>query len=696
MTADKERIFIKKIEINNVGRFYDSHSIEFSDSFDKNITIVIGLSGRGKSTIHNLLYWGLYGEHKNFNERETIDYGLINIDALQNLSMGESVTASVTLYLHNDKERKYLLTRELTATYNRDSSKQRFEPQNNSRVMAGLDFETTVKLVYKAYDGTMDTIKDNTMIKNEIRKYFPQPLSDFFLFDGENLIKFQNNTSSVFIRNGITKISGLDILGHLSESASVTAKAIDEHIGGKSATAAPYEAQVNHLTQKKEGLESEIREHEKKLETAQKLYDEISIKIAQNKDGAELQERLKRAQTKKKNALNDSKTNNAKIKDMLFENIPQLLLRDTLLKSEDIFARLEEEDKIPPSISRVALDKILNTIPLRCVCGREFEKNDDSNAPWMTLNRIKDTIIEDDLSHGISLGRNLISTIIDVGSIEKLRAVYGNLVDVRRNKNKEIQEHVADIADLENLLLGINLDNDQDLVKRRAEQWNAITLHTGTKENKNKTLEALTIQLSDAITERDNARDKEGKYENEINKKHLACAVSKFAKNLEKRIEEILRNKTETATTKYFLESAPESHTFDHVNISEDYDITVRDSSGLNSDLSKGQAHVLGLSYVAGIRKITHTDTFLIIDSPLHNISGKARNQISEVFSRYLPGVQIVLFVTDTEYTHGDTEGAEPVKNILRKNGRVWREYFIEEVTVDNGIASRSIEEYTK
>ena len=156
MPDSKERIFIKKIEINNVGRFHGQHSIALSDSFDKNITIVIGLSGRGKSTIHNLIYWGLYGEHKNSNERETIDYGMTNIDALQNLSMGESVTASVTLHFHNDKERKYLLTRELTTTRNRDSTKQRFEPQNNSRVMAGLDFETSVKLVYKDDDGNME------------------------------------------------------------------------------------------------------------------------------------------------------------------------------------------------------------------------------------------------------------------------------------------------------------------------------------------------------------------------------------------------------------------------------------------------------------------------------------------------------------------------------------------------------------
>ena len=45
--------------------------------------------------------------------------------------------------------------------------------------------------------------------------------------------------------------------------------------------------------------------------------------------------------------------------------------------------------------------------------------------------------------------------------------------------------------------------------------------------------------------------------------------------------------------------------------------------NGEGKSLSKGQAHVLGLSYVAGCRQIHKFNTFLFIDSPLHNISGE-------------------------------------------------------------------------
>ena len=86
---------------------------------------------------------------------------------------------------------------------------------------------------------------------------------------------------------------------------------------------------------------------------------------------------------------------------------------------------------------------------------------------------------------------------------------------------------------------------------------------------------------------------------------------------------------------------------------------------------------------------------FLIIDSPLHNISGISRNEISDVLSKYLPGVQLILLVTDSEYIHGDLKGAKPVRDILRNNGKIWKEYIINKVTINN-IHSRRIEEYVE
>lgn len=697
MEPEKEKLFIQKMDMSNVGRFYGTgHSIVLSDSSDKNITVIIGYSGRGKSTIHDLIYWCLYGEHKKHSEEmKELDYGLINVDALENMSKGDEVNASVTLSLYDGNGEKYNLTRELTATLNKESDKRIFNEYNNSQVKSGISFDTKVTLRTKnSSSGESETEKNPRIIDNTLNQYFPKELSDFFLFDGENLLKFQNRTSADFIRNGITKISGLEILRNLSESAIKTEKSINKHIGGKSVEVAPHQINYDRTEGKINTINEAINKLGEEITQNQTFYEQIIKKIEQNKYNKDLLDLQKQADANKTKAMQELNKTNGNLRDMIFEKTPQLLLHDTLKKSEEIFARLENEEKIPPSISRSAIDKILQTYPLKCVCGREFEKNENKDSPWMTLNKIKDDIIEDGLAQGISLGRDLISRIIDTSSINNTRTDYHDLVQLRRTKRNDIEKYKSESENYDRKLQGY-LDTGDDLISEKTKYWEAIHSKTAEKIDKESDLEDKKRELGEYRKLRDTARHKGERFDVENKKIGLAVAVDKFAKKLEKRIEEELRNKTENTTSDYFMQSAPQKEDFDCVKIRNNYDIIVKDSNDLSANLSKGQAHVLGLSYVAGIREITHTNTFLIIDSPLHNISGIPRNDISDVFSKYLPGVQLVLLVTDTEYLQSDPNGADPVKRILREHGRVWKEYFIHDVETETGIKSRSIREYS-
>ena len=159
-------------------------------------------------------------------------------------------------------------------------------------------------------------------------------------------------------------------------------------------------------------------------------------------------------------------------------------------------------------------------------------------------------------------------------------------------------------------------------------------------------------------------------------------ALAKFGAIQRKEIVDLLRSQAESSTNKYFMETAPEKESFEKVEISPKYEIFVRDERELDAPLSKGQGHVLGLSYVAGCRDVTNVKTFLIIDSPLHNISGKSRNEISEALSKYLPGVQLILLVTDTEYTQSG-EDEKPVRDILKPTNQIWKEYKIKQKILD-------------
>ena len=693
--SNKERILIKNITIKNCGNFYGEHNIELSDSLDKNFTIIIGTSGMGKSTIFKLIYWCLFGSHYDpKTEVDSTDEGIINSTLLKNLGNGEKTSASVTLDIHDQDGEKYVLSRTLTATSHRETNSKKFDELNNSRINSGIQIISESKMRMTGEEGQQVNEKDTRLIKNAISKLFPENLSDFFLFDGEKLVQFRTKSEAAeLIKDGIEKISGLPIVDNLIKNSKNTRDAIISHIADKDSDSSVLAKLLQDTKEEMEKINNTLNDKDVELTKKQLEYDGVVKKIQSNKTGKDIHSQIIVLDKTKKNLTTKITKTESKMKDFLFDNLPELLIRDTLEKSEEIFAKLEDEDKIPPSISRGAIDKILASDPLRCICGRDFQKDDGS---WKKLDEIKQIIIDDDISQGITQGRGLISQILDRSMPKKINEIYLDLVEDGRSSREEKEKILSDLDDLNEEIKSIEFEDDEDYGQQKKTLWGDISLLTAVIAGWKEDLEDLEIERK-AREFKLNTRIEHEKVDiTERNKISIIKAVQKFASEKRSEIVDELRNKTEEATNRYFLESAPEKEIFDHVKISSKYDITACDADDYVKELSKGQSHVLGLSYVSGCRQITNTNTFLFIDSPLHNISGDSRNEISQVLSKNLPGVQVVLFVTDSEYLQGDERGAKPVRTYLNPTNKVWKEYQIVKTTANDGVKGKTVEEFKR
>ena len=266
MSDNKGRIFLKKIEIKDCGRYYGSHELILTDPVEKNITIIFGDSGTGKSTIHDLIYWCLYGEFKKRNKEDddskddSKDYGLINTDKLEDLEVWEEITGSVSLSIHDEKGEKYFLTRSLIGKHVKDNDKRNFDVLNNSFTRKGTEFKMESRMMSKNESGKKEFTNDALLIKSRINFLFPQNLSDFFLFDGENLENFRKkSTSSGYIKRGIEKISGLGVLDRVIETSIDTSGKISDYVHGKSATTSGLNATFNIQRQDVDDLSAKIQ-----------------------------------------------------------------------------------------------------------------------------------------------------------------------------------------------------------------------------------------------------------------------------------------------------------------------------------------------------------------------------------------------------------------------------------------------------
>ena len=425
------------------------------------------------------------------------------------------------------------------------------------------------------------------------------------------------------------------------------------------------------------------QEKEKTQNNKNALLEQTVQQIASSSEGKRIEDQIKEQDKILKSTRKEQKENEKQIHDFIFEKLPLLLISDTLQKSENSFGVLETLNLIPPSITREALDKIFKENI--CVCGRDFEENDDV---WERLNEIKKAVLDKDTTSGITQGRTVISQMFDASNITDVKTKFIELQnsssELDRTKLEAIAKKDKYFEEQEGIkgVKGVNYD---ELIQLRKDLLSDLAgLGADIKSD-----EEDIIKKEEKLSEEDKKYKLklayEGKHEKELAKQTILNAVEKYSKKKRQEIIETLRAQTEEFTGKYFKESAPQSSEFADlppkgigpVKISSNYDITAVNKQGREKTLSKGQAHVLGLSYVSGCRQITSKDTFLFIDSPLHNISGDSRNEIAEVLSKHLPDVQIVLFVTDSEYTSGDPEGAKAVREFLNPQTKVWREWII-------------------
>jgi len=417
------------------------------------------------------------------------------------------------------------------------------------------------------------------------------------------------------------------------------------------------------------------------MEEKRKVLEQYIIRLEKVKDGRKFEKLLDNEKKIKKQLEKDTVGIRHNLHELMFKNIPNLLGKETFQNCEDVFRKLEDDDKIPPAISRKAIDKILTSDPLRCVCGRDFEKDDKW---WGNLQTIKKGIINEKalnlLVDGADLIGRMLTTVMDKKSILQ---DLETLTEDRYDKSKLIESQKGKILEIEKDVIKIEDDKGEDIGKKKTDLSNDIGILDNTIRNDGYELEKQITKRDRTSSELEKKRQKENEFKIQNDKIDILNAITKFVGERREVIVEKLREETEDSTNKYFKKSVAQAKSFDKLLISPKFEITARDERGLIAGVSKGQGHVLGLSYVAGVRDISDVKTSLIIDSPLHNISSKSRNKMAEALAENLPGVQLILLVTDTEYTQSSGT-ADPVQDVMKPYDVISKEYQIIEKEIDD------------
>lgn len=267
-------MLIESIKLQNFRQFQNEF-ISFADGSDgKNVTIILGENGSGKTTFAQAFFWCMYGE------TSFLDKKLLNAKVASKMIPGAKETVRVELCLKHGML-DYVLTRE--QVYVRDYTK--ITPQNSVFAVAT-----------KQPDGTLFYEK-KTACEDAVKNILPKELSRYFFFDGERIEKMSkdiagNKKSDDFAQavNGLLGLNGmLSAINHFKGSTGVIGsfdKAYDRNSDSK---IAQYSDTIVRCQTRLDEITKELELAQEQQDQASKLLVVKAQEIKKYDDGKKLQ-----------------------------------------------------------------------------------------------------------------------------------------------------------------------------------------------------------------------------------------------------------------------------------------------------------------------------------------------------------------------------------------------------------------------
>jgi DNA sulfur modification protein DndD len=626
------RIF--SLNLKNFRQYKGEKEINFVNSDGKNFTIIQGPNGAGKTNLMNALTWCLYGQEKHLSKlTHNEQLRPVNNKAISEIAPGDSIEMSVTIVLGNQIP-EYRIRRSLHGYKDREG-------------FATFDEKDDFSVLWRDGKDWKHVASGPNYFVNMI---LPHDIHDFFFFDGEKLDDFfrPGSESNIRIRNAIMKVSQVHLLDRAKEHLDGIESKLRRLTKGENPD---IERKRNEIERNKQLLDAANEDLLKK--ERDKKYLRINIESIEEKLKNYPVDKIQKLQIERENLEAEKKRLEADLEEKklnsissLIEQAPFVYCRTAITKTSDLINEKYKKGDLPPKIRETYLREILDSGI--CICGNDvthdspYRKNIESLVNSVQLSKLDETITDGkfEIQAALSKGNEFLSE----------RTMFGTAIT-------DLDDRIAENAKaLEDISQQIQKDEAEDVVilegnrKRLDSEERALIDLVGRRKAE---IDQLKFDFKQAKDEYDKELSKSKKFES-IRKQLELCEQSEdIIISIKNQVLNDVKGKIQEKTREYFLNLIWKRDTFKDVKIDDNYNIYVVHKGGWDAlpVLSAGEREVLALSFMAALRESANVDAPVVIDTPLARISGEPKENIAEMLPIYLKNCQVILFVTDQEYT---------------------------------------------
>lgn len=400
-------MLLQSIKLENFRQFRDE-SIDFADGNNgKNVTIIIGENGTGKTTFAQAFFWCLYGE------TEFSDKNMLNKVVASELRPGQEAKVQVVLKLKHG-EVDYTLIRE--QIYRKDTS-NRIKTDN-----------TVFDIAKKDASGNTAYIKKSAC-ESEVKSILPKELSRYFFFDGERIEKMSkdisNGKKAADFADAVKGLLGLNgmysAIQHFNPRVrtSVISSYESSYNSQSNAKIKEYTDTINRCNLEIEQIDARIEELDAEIETATIRKNEKIKELKQYEEGEKLQEEKDKLQRKIATAEKSKSNVYKQITKDFNGNLSSFFSISLIKKALELLSEKDFAGKDIPYIHAKTIEYLLKQKV--CLCGTHL---DEGTIPYTKVKELIEFLPPQSIS----------TTIGDFKKESKRRAVdnkdlFGQLAD---------------------------------------------------------------------------------------------------------------------------------------------------------------------------------------------------------------------------------------------------------------------------
>jgi len=622
-----ERIIFRNFRQLRAVEFLFPHS-------QHDLHLFVAQNGTAKTNIINGINWCLYGDEPHIS-RGSEKLPLLNMNCLEEASDNKNEITIVELYISVDDEYNIIFKRIQKFIIKKDIQ-GRNKPYEN-----GQEFN----VIMQRRNSTPEILLNDEAVNN-VERFIPHKIRDFYFFDGEKLDSYFRETTGNRIKETMNKISGIDLLKTILNRLQTFLLDITRDIAKANPKADNTSQQILFKSNLLKEEEVARDNYQEQIRVAKQRLSDIEEFLKDSPDVISLEDN--RNQFKKQKIQITNKINKAvKDKNELLYRVGRLvLLKDVILDVNELIKNKKKNNELPPRIDRDLIEDSLKT---------KMCKISNQDLPPICITEFKKIIEKFELSTNVASQLTEMGPVLNQfeNEIKKFPDLMKELTVSIVDLEADLKKSDDSIAEIDNLLSNYQTDKIRNLAEERMELEKAKDSSIGRLAIEVESIKNLKNDIEILNSKLNNELDKIELNKSRLAEKELIDRTVRYLENIIDSLSLKIKQKVQERTNELFFSLIWKKGTYNKVIINDEYNVELFHSSGFSSlgSASAAERELLALSFILALHNISGFDAPLFIDTPVARVAGENRINMGKVLGNISLGKQVTLLFTPDEYS---------------------------------------------